>query len=355
MSRLVSVSGVEQPKNYLGYLAGDGGLLKIESDIAFDPHKIDQRVEGMWRYHRFIPMISDIHISLGEMITPILRDNINGSEVWMKAEYLFPTGSYKDRGAAVLLSRALSLGVRSVLEDSSGNAGCAVSAYAARAGISCTIVVPQNASEAKIRQMQHYGATIVKVPGNRGDAANEALSRAGSQYFASHTYNPWFFQGTKTFLYEIFEQTSGNLPDEIIFPAGNGTLILGTAMALEELKRGGYRGKMPALSIVQAKACCPIARKLGVSVSSEPTPTIAEGIAVANPVRLTEILEAIRETGGNAYTVSEQEIMDAHNNLATRGIYVEYTSAAGFAAILKTNCDHIRLIPLTGSGLKNIM
>jgi threonine synthase len=355
MIRLVSASGEALPDSFSGYVAEDGSLLHLESDIAFSLSGIDTSVEGLWRYYRFFPMISDIRVSLGEMITPILTEKIDGTDVLFKAEYLFPTGSYKDRGAAVLLSRAASLGVSSVLEDSSGNAGCAISAYAARAGIKCTIVVPETASEAKIRQMQYYGATIVKVPGSRADAASEALRLAGNEYFASHTYNPWFFQGTKTFLYEIFEQTRGNLPDEILFPAGNGTLIIGTFLALQEVKRGGYQGKIPALSIVQAERCSPLAHALGVNSTTESGKTIAEGIAVTAPVRKAEIVQAVRETGGKAYTVSEQEILDAHKKLATRGLYVEFTSAAGFAAILKSKVTHTRLIPLTGSGLKNIL
>lgn len=319
----------------------------IKRDFRFTADDIDTQQQGLWRYRKAIALPEHAEpVSLGEGFTPLCETRLYGQNVWVKQEYLFPTGSYKDRGATVLLSAAKTYGATHVLEDSSGNAGCAVAAYAAAAGIGCSIYVPEATSPAKIAQMELYGAHVHKIKGNRQDAAQAAIAAAQHQWFASHVYNPWFFEGTKTFAYELWEQCA-ELPDEILFPVGNGTLILGTYIGFGELLRSGLIPRIPALSLVQAENCAPLCGR------SDFFPTKAEGIAVQAPARRQQIQEAVQQTGGHLYTVTEEEIVQARQEAASRGFFIEYTSAASVAILGKNRFTHRLLLPLTGHGLKN--
>jgi threonine synthase len=303
---------------------------------------------SLLRYREAIPLPKDAPlIHFGEGLTALEKAFFYGREVFVKHEYLFPTGSYKDRGAAVMLSAAAYAGAKHVFEDSSGNAGCAVAAYAAKATIGCTVLVPETASVAKIRQMEQYGAQVEKISGDRQAAADEALKRSHEQWFASHVYNPWFYEGTKLFAYELWEQCGDALPDEILFPVGNGTLLLGTLKGFRELRLTGLVDRIPRLSAVQAEHCAPLAG------NSEFRGTVAEGIAVKKPARLRQIWNAIRQTGGNYYLVSEDSIKGAREEAAKRGYFIEFTTAAAIAAIPQTDPKRHILVPLTGHGLKN--
>ncbi|HEX9014242.1 MAG TPA: pyridoxal-phosphate dependent enzyme, partial [Anaerolineaceae bacterium] len=171
-----------------------GGLLDIRFTPRLDIKALSARKPDLWRYREAIPLPADAPvISLGEGFTPLLPLEVDGRPVWIKQDYLFPTGSYKDRGAAVLISKAAQLGVRTVVEDSSGNAGSAVAAYCARAGIGCTIYVPEHTSAAKLAQILWYGARLVRVPGSREDTAWAVMSAAETTFYASHSWNPFFF------------------------------------------------------------------------------------------------------------------------------------------------------------------
>jgi threonine synthase len=330
------------------WLSPSGEPSLISSRHSFHKENILRDYPGFFRYACAIPLIKKEHfVSLGETLTPITEVNFNGQNVSLKLEFLFPTGSYKDRGAAVMISAAKTLGVKELFEDSSGNAGCAVSAYAAAAGISCKIYVPENTSPAKIHQMQVYGANVIKVKGSRQDAADEALRQAEHAWFASHVYNPWFYEGTKTFAYELWEQSGGNLPDEILFPVGNGTLILGCHKGFSELMQSGLVSQMPSLSVAQAENCAPVCGTGSIF------PTLAEGIAVTKPARLRQIRQVVKHTGGQFITVTEDEILRAGKEAGKKGFFIENTSAAALAAHFKTPGEKKRLIPLTGTGLKN--
>ncbi len=325
---------------------GEPCLLPEVSDFAgADTSKF----ATLLRYRSAIPLPPDaLLIHFGEGTTALDTADFFGKTIQLKHEYLFPTGSYKDRGASVMLSAATYLNVKRVFEDSSGNAGCAISAYAAKAGIACTILVPEAASPAKIKQMELYGARVEKIPGDRQAAADEALKRAHEQWFASHVYNPWFYEGTKLFAYELWEQCGKNLPDEIIFPVGNGTLLLGTLKGFNELKMAGLVNRIPRLSASQAENCAPL------SGSNQFSPTLAEGIAVKKPTRIRQILEAIKQTGGLVYRVSEEAIREGREMAGKKGLYVEFTTAAALAALPQSQEPGRILIPLTGHGLKNI-
>ena len=213
----------------------------------------------MWRYREALPIGGDVPIvSMGEGFTPLLPVELDGRRLHLKLDFLFPTGSYKDRGASVLISRARELGVRAVVEDSSGNAGCAVAAYAARAGITCDIFVPEAASPAKTVQIGMYGARLHRVPGTRERTAEAAQRAAGTAFYASHVWNPFFLHGTKTFAYEVWEQLGFSAPDALVLPAGNGTLLIGAYIGFCDLLMCGLIERMPRLVAVQAERCAPL-------------------------------------------------------------------------------------------------
>ena len=213
-----------------------GGLLDINFTPQFDPRRLDGRKPTLWRYREAIPLTADASVvSFDEGFTALLQVSFNGRPVWVKQDQLFTTGSYKDRGATVLISQAAYLGVEAVVEDSSGNAGCAVAAYCARAGINCDIYVPADNSPAKLAQITRYGAGLKAIPGSREDTAAAVMQAAETTFYASHSWNPFFFHGTKTWAYEVCEQLGWHAPDTVILPAGNGTLLLGAAIGFKEL------------------------------------------------------------------------------------------------------------------------
>ncbi len=345
-----------------------GNLLDISHDSFFDPEVLHLRPPNMWRYREAFAIDKEINIvSLGEAITPLVSIPIAGKSVQLKVDYLFPSGSYKDRGAAVLMSHASYLGVHQVVQDSSGNAGCAIAQYSQRAGIECDIYVPSDTSLDKLVQMEVCGAKIHLIEGSREDTARAAEKQAKEYYYASHVWNPFFLEGMKSFAYELWEQSKDVLPNTIILPAGNGTLLLGTYAGLKDLLRHGCITRMPKLVGVQAANCAPLYSSFiqsrphdqelpgnkRISVSN----TIAEGIAIAQPKRGQQMLRAVEETGGQFLAVEEEEIIAAWSYMAQLGFYIEPTSAAVIAGVTQymlhsAERDEQVTSVLTGHGLK---
>ena len=298
---------------------------------------------------------------MGEGFTPLEEMDLEGRRVFIKVDYLSPTGSYKDRGATVLISKVKELGIKKVVEDSSGNAGCAIAAYCARGGIGCEIYVPESTSKGKLIQIEAYGAVLNKVQGSRERTAEVAMEAASKAYYASHCWNPFFFHGTKTFAYEVWEQMDRKGPDTLVLPIGHGTLFLGVYLGFKELKEAGLLKKVPKLVGVQSAACDPLveAFKEGREIIPriEKRETIAEGIAIAAPVRGKQILKAIRETGGEVLAVLEGEISMAMKDMGRRGHFIEPTSAATIAGLKrylgKKRRRETVVSTFTGTGLKS--
>jgi threonine synthase len=280
----------------------------------------------MWRYAPTLPPIRGWEsVSLGEGMTPLVT--IGGGTV-AKLDFLNPTLSFKDRGAAVLIAAIAAQGIRRVIVDSSGNAGTAMAAYGARAGIAVEIWVPGATSARKTAAMRAHGADVRVVDGDRTAAATAAARRVEETgtFYASHVYQPLFTQGTKTVVLELWEQLGGRLPDTIVLPAGNGTLILGAGLALDDLAALRLLTTSPRLVAVQARRCAPLA---GMAVIG---PTVAEGIAIPDPPRAEEVRRVIARWGGEIATVSDAAILAAQTDLAAQGIWVEPTAAAVWAA-----------------------
>lgn len=319
----------------------------------------------MWRYRESYPVLDDDSVvSFKEGITPLVQEFVYDRLVYIKIDYLFPTGSFKDRGASVLLSRIKELGIERILEDSSGNAGCAIAAYGAKAGITTDIYVPERTSYQKKAQLTCYGARVHVVPGNREATAAAALRKAESMYYAGHAWNPLFFHGTKSFAYEICEQLSWKAPDAVIIPTGNGTLLLGAYIGFSELLESGVIDHLPKLIAVQSKHCSPLydytdtdnspRHKTETTASLQ---TVAEGIAIADPIRKHEMVEVVKKTGSKIITVDDTAVKEAYTDMGKRGYYIEPTSAvaiAGYKEYIKHGIkDRIIVVPLTGSGLKS--
>ena len=339
-----------------------GGLWKLNfQPPKFDLAEIDRDEWSMFRYRKFMALEGDAWrgITLGEGMTPIVRLDEN---VLLKMDYFMPTLSFKDRGAAVLVSHCKAIGVESVVQDSSGNAGNSVAAYCARAGIKCEIFVKDGTSPKKIDMIRSHGATCTIVPGSRdhcADVCREKVEREGV-YYANHVYNPFFYEGTKTYLYEVYEQLH-RMPANIIVPIGNGTLFLGVMHALEELLASGCIEKAPQIIALQTETCDPLLRAaeqgLSEPVDIIPEETIAEGIAIGKPMRGAEILEYVRKYGVRFVHAPEGRIMDARAALAAKGVYCEHTTAANYAAYLHY-CEKYGpvsdcLITMCGAGLKS--
>jgi threonine synthase len=298
---------------------------------------------------------------MNEGFTPLEEIEFNGGGVLIKIDYLFPTGSYKDRGATVLISKMKEWGVQKVVEDSSGNAGSAIAAYCAKAGIGCDIYVPQYTSPGKLIQIQAYGATLKRVEGSREKTAEKAMEAASKIPYASHCWNPFFLHGTKTFAFEVWEQMDWRAPDTLVLPIGHGTLFLGAYIGFKELKTAGMIKRIPKMVGIQSASCAPLyqAFKKGWRETRpiEKEETIAEGIAIADPVRGRQILEAIRETGGEVLAVTEKEIKVALKEMGRKGHFIEPTSSATIAGLKKylrkKRQNETVVSTLTGMGLKS--
>ena len=314
--------------------------------------------------------------SMGEGRTPCVPLNRLGAKLqlprlYAKLEHLNPTGSFKDRGSAVLVSALAEYGVREVADDSSGNAGASLAAYAARAGICCTIFVPDSTPIAKLTQISAYGACLERVPGTRQAAARacrEHCSREGVTH-ASHSLSPFFLEGMKSFSYEVAESFPDSPPDHLLFPVGNGALLIGAWKGITELlgkqqKTAALGARLPRLHAVQAEACSPVVaayrREERLSLPPPQAPTVTGGIAVERPPRLAGILAVLEGSQGSAVAVNEERVLAWQKDLAeTEGIFCEPTAAAAFAGLeilVKDGVirqDEVVVVPVTGHGLKD--
>ncbi|MFB0507609.1 MAG: threonine synthase [Thermodesulfobacteriota bacterium] len=338
-----------------------GGLLDIDFKSTFPVDKIQRRKPTMWRYREAIPLFDDKNIiSFDEGFTPLIDVDFNGKSVLIKQDYLFPTGSYKDRGASVLISKVRELEISKVIEDSSGNAGSAIAGYCARAKIDCEIFVPQDTSPGKLAQIQLYKAKLNKVEGSREDTAHAVLGVAEKYYYASHCWNPFFFHGTKTFAFEVCEQLGWKSPDSVILPVGNGTLLLGAFIGFNELLEAGIIERIPRIIAVQSLNCAPLYRAFKENLEEIPEidkkDTLAEGIAIAEPIRGKHIIEAVKKSNGDFIAVDDFEIKRSLKDMCKKGFYIEPTAASTAAGISKyvqeSNPDETIVSLFTGHGLK---
>ncbi len=304
---------------------------------------------------------------LGEGDTPLVTLERTTKELglgalWAKLEFMSPTGSFKDRGSAVLTTMGRDFGVTEFVEDSSGNAGASLSAYAAAAGIKAHVFAPAGAAGGKLDQIQIFGAALHKIEGLR-QAATDAAARFVAErklVYLSHNLSPYFSEGMKAVSCELVEFLGEEI-EHVVLPVGNGSLLIGMVRGYQELAEAGRIGRVPRFHAVQAHAVRPVTAALnGEDWSQEDVrPTRASGIAVSRPPRLAEMVEAISATEGMGVTISEDSLTAWQKRLASsEGIFAEMTSAGALAGLEKLiDAGAIQrgarvCVPITGSGLK---
>jgi threonine synthase len=341
----------------------DGNPMMITPLPGISRQDIDSRQRSIWRYQAALPLKIHHPFSLGEGCTPLIQKKWGKLEPFFKLEWFNPTSSFKDRGASVMVSFLKQLEIESILEDSSGNGGAAIAAAGAAAGMRVKILAPSYTPRPKVAQIRAFGAEVQLVEGPREESEKEAIAQSEKIFYASHNWHPFFLQGTKSLAYELWEDLGYQAPDNIIIPTGAGSNVLGCYIGFTELLAAGQIHKLPKLFVAQPLNCSPIDAQFVADTSSEVSrivkPTIAEGTAIKRPIRMFELLEAIRKSGGQTLALTEDQITTAVRQLAAKGLYVEPTCATAAAAIeLLANSDALKanektVVLLTGTGLKS--
>jgi threonine synthase len=362
MHYIDSISGATYPLAHPRWRGDSGGPVGLGPAPGLKRGEIDVSVQSLWRYRKALLVEAASAVTMGEGWTPLVRAEWDGVAVDFKLDFMMPTGSFKDRGMTVMVSYLKRHRVSEVLEDSSGNAGASLSAYCARAGMRCRVLVPETASYPKIAQIAACGAEVVTIRGSRQDVADAALAMSREIFYASHNWQPFFVEGVKTLAYELWEQLGFRAPDCVVMPVGYGANVLGCDRGFSELLRNREIGRMPRLYGVQAANCAPYyaAFRAGVEhfVPVPVSATVAEGIATSKPTRMREVLAPVRASGGEIVAVTEEEIVRALGALARKGFYVEPTSAAaaaGLSQLLARGAireGESTVLVLTGTGLK---
>jgi threonine synthase len=328
-----------------------GGVLDLRFDVPPPPVSFSGYGSGLIRYRDVLPIDAAMleRASLGLSRTPLLA---MVDSTYVKCDFMSPSGSFKDRGAQMLTALALSLGARTVVLDSSGNAGAAMAAHCARVGLACTVVVPSSAPGQKLLQSRAYGATVIAVHGGRAAAADYARSLVSGPgvFYASHVENPFFVEGTSTWAYEVVEQL-GDAPGEVMMSVGNGSLLLGAFRGFRYLYEHGRTSRMPRMTAVQARGWSPLTG----DVDHGDALPLADGIAIAAPRRLAQIKGAVEATGGDVRVVDVDDITKATVELARRGLWVEPTSGAAWGAAIERGFreDESVVVSLGGAGFKS--
>ena len=305
---------------------------------------------GLWRYRADLAVRGE-PVTLGEGATPI----VPYEKFLLKLESVSPTGSFKDRGAATAITAARAAGARIVVEDSSGNAGTAIAAYAAAAGLQARIFAPDDIVGSKARAIQVLGAELVKISGPRSAVTEAAMMAARDAYDAGHSRNDTFLEGTKTIAYELFEELGDELHD-IVTPVGQGTVLIGLAMGFADLVAAGRMAQAPRLHGVQSEACAPLVRgaAIGRPAPVVRQPSIADGIRIPEPTRAERSYAAVRYSGGRWIAVLDEAIEHAWRQAATVGMLIEPTSAAAIVGARTLHLPPGAVLIITGSGLKAI-
>jgi threonine synthase len=318
-------------------------------DIEYRP-VYEYGSRGLDRFRGLLPISPLKYIGEGE--TKIIIEKLDGVEVVFKLEYSNPSGSFKDRGTALAISYAYTMGYKEVVEDSSGNTGISVALYSRIYKLRSRIVIPKTTSREKKCLMRMFGAELVEVP-TRGDAANYVLSLISDAFYVAHTWSPLYIYGASTISFEVYEDYG--VPDVVMLPVGSGGLLLGVMKGFEILNSLGKVSKIPRPVAIEGYSVQPVFKVVKGYEEKGEDSSLAEGIMVPNPPRLNEVKNYIDKYGGDVTLVGNSEIIKALEELLDLGFVVEPTSATAYAAFKKYR-DRLKglkvLIVLTGSGLK---
>ena len=335
------------------------------ADLRIRPHH-------MWRYRELLPVLDDDNIvTLGEGGTPLLHSRVIGEALGMphlyfKDESGNPTGSFKARGLGMAVSRAKELGLNKLIIPTAGNAGTAVAAYAARAGMRACVIMPEDSPLTFMLDCRLHGAEVELVKGTIADCGAVAAEKADKDgWFSVATLKePYRIEGKKTLGYELAEQFDYDLPDVIVYPTGGGTGLIGMWKAFIEMEQMGWvGGRKPAMVAVQASGCAPIPRawENGESTAApwENAQTVAAGLRVPGAIGDFLILDAVKQSGGVAVAVSDRKLIHYTGELAAReGIFSSPEGGAALAALVRLvedgsiNPDRRVVVFITGTGYK---
>jgi threonine synthase len=293
------------------------------------------RVKSLWRYAEVLPDVGDSVVTLGEGFTPITK---LAAGLLLKDDGLIPTGSFKARGMSVAVSKAKALGLKKLVVPSAGNAGAALACYAARAGLAARVFVPIETPPSIVKECRIYGAEVIQVEGNIGDAGARMRSQMDGYFDMSTLKEPYRLEGKKTMGYEIAEQTDFDLPDVILYPTGGGTGLLGMWKAFDEMEELGWIGPgRPRMFSVQSTSCPPIVDAFAAGKEA-PDPqfpdgfTVASGLRVPRPFAGKQILSVLRQSKGGAVKVTDGDILSAVRSLAKEGVFACPEGAATLPA-----------------------
>lgn len=352
-----------------------GGLL----DVSYDYEALAGRVPsvwskrpfGVWRYAELLPVLNgSLRVSMGEGGTKLIRCRRLGERLGLRRLYIKdeggnPTGSFKDRGMTVGVTKALELGVKNLICASTGNTSSSLAAYAARAGLNCVVLIPSGKVPlGKLAQAMIYGAKVLAVKGGFDDALRIAVKLSTSEnFYLLNSLNPNRLEGQKTGAFEIYQQLGGVAPDWLIIPVGNAGNISAYWKGFKELTLLGLTESKPRMLGVQARGANPLVRAFREDGDLKPmarVETVATAIRIGNPVNWRKALKAVKESGGILDDVEDRDIVEAQRLLAkTEGLFVEPASAAPVAYLMKRledgiiDRDEVVVCVATGSGLKD--
>lgn len=335
---------------------------------------IVDRDKSLWRYEALLPVLQpENRVSLGEGFTPLLSltrlsDAYSMRNLLLKDEGINPTGSFKARGLSLAISKAKENGERACITPTAGNAGVAMAAYCARAGMEAVVVMPRHTPEAFREECLGYQAEVILVDGLINDCAAKVreLNQDGTYFDVSTLKEPYRLEGKKTMGYEIVEQLSGQLPDVIMYPTGGGTGLIGIWKAFREMQALGWLSPqqvLPRMVVVQAQTCSPVVDTyLGKQANSQHyvgQPTIANGLAVPRPIGERLMLQVLHESNGTALTVSDDDMLEGVRELSRyEGIFAAPEGGAIWSATKEllrqgwlSPSDQVLLLN-TGSGQK---
>jgi threonine synthase len=350
-----SATGARHEAGQVHGLSAAGKPLLVRYDLAalrdgVDREDVAGRGGGFWKYREFLPVtwVENV-VDLGEVVTPLIgigRDAPGGA-LWVKDEGRLPTGSFKARGLALAVAMAKELGLRHLAMPTNGNAGAALAAYAARAGLAATVYCPADTPEINIAETALQGADVVRVDGLIDDCGRLVAegAKAGKWFDCATLKEPYRIEGKKTMGLELAEQFGWTLPDVIFYPTGGGTGLIGMWKAFAELQAVGWIGaKRPRMVAVQAEGCAPIVRayERGAEHAErwEDARTVAAGIRVPAAIGDFLILRAVRESGGFAAAVSDAAILAARAEVARdEGLLLCPEGAATYAAYREALAD----------------
>lgn len=346
MIRCISC-GKEYDDDEIIYNCTCGSILEVETEVEDIPREtFENRRDNIWKYKEFLPVNADNRVSLDEGGTPFCKCEKIGKELgvdlYVKVEGSNPTGSFKDRGMSVGTTKAVDLGVNMVGCASTGNTSASLSAYAARAGLKCAVVLPSGkVALGKLAQAMFHGAKVFAIDGNFDDALKTITELAlDGELYLLNSINPFRLEGQKTIGFELVHDLGWESPDRVMLPVGNAGNISAIWKGITEFRDAGYIKDTPMMTGIQAVNSAPIANAVKAGEDTvtpvENPDTIATAIRIGAPVSSVKAMRAIKESNGTAETVTDDEILDAQKYLArTEGIGVEPASAASIAGLKK--------------------